>query len=488
MKKYQKFLIGAACIAAVAVATGSFMKVNAASDQVTVAGQPVDLTYAAEKALPAVVHIKYVQNSKTQTVRMQRDPFEDFFSDPFGFFGPSERDRQGGTRERQIQTPKRTATGSGVIISADGYIVTNNHVVEGADELTVTLNDNREFSARIVGTDKNTDLALIKIDGKSLPAISIANSDDIKVGEWVLAVGNPLGLNNTVTAGIVSAKARSLGANGVESFIQTDAAINAGNSGGALVNTKGELVGINAMLYSQTGSYSGYGFAIPTTIMNKVVADIKEYGTVQRALLGIRGGDVLDYINAQKEEGKEVDLGTNEGVYVDDVESESAAADAGLEKGDVIISIDGKKVSKMAELQEIMANKRPGDKISLTYLHNKKKETKNVVLKNAQGNTKVVKQADMDVLGADVRPVTNQQKEQLSINYGLEVIKVNSGKLKDAGIAKGFIIQKVNDEDMKTVEDLQQAVKEASTSKEPVLIIRGIYPTGKKAYYIVELQ
>ena len=242
------------------------------------------------------------------------------------------------------------------------------------------------------------------------------------------------------------------------------------------------------MLYSQTGSYSGYGFAIPTTIMNKVVADIKEYGTVQRALLGIRGGDVLNYINAQKEEGKEVDLGTNEGVYVDDVESEGAAADAGLEKGDVIISIDGKKVSKMAELQEIMANKRPGDKISLTYLHNKKKETKNVVLKNAQGNTKVVKQADMDVLGADVRPVTNQQKEQLSINYGLEVIKVNSGKLKEAGIAKGFIIQKVNDEDMKTVEDLQQAVKEASTSKDPVLIIRGIYPTGKKAYYIVELQ
>ena len=486
MKKYQKFLIAASCVVAVAVATGSFIKVNAASDQVTVAGQPVDLTYAAEKALPAVVHIKYVQNSKTQTVKVQRDPFEDFFSDPFGFFG-NPGDRQGGTRERQIQTPKRTATGSGVIISTDGYIVTNNHVVEGADELTVTLNDNREFSARIVGTDKNTDLALIKIDGKSLPAISIANSDDIKVGEWVLAVGNPLGLNNTVTAGIVSAKARSLGANGVESFIQTDAAINAGNSGGALVNTKGELVGINAMLYSQTCSYSGYGFAIPTTIMNKVVADIKEFGTVQRALLGIRGGDVLNYINAQKEDGKEVDLGTNEGVYVDEVESEGAAADAGLEKGDVIVSIDGKKVTKMAELQEIMANKRPGDKVSLTYLHNKKKETKNVVLKNAQGNTKVVKQADMDVLGADVRPVTNQQKEQLNISYGLEVIKVNAGKLKDAGIAKGFIIQKVNDEAMKTVEDLQQAVKEASTSKEPVLIIRGIYPTGKKAYYIVEL-
>lgn len=487
MKKYQKFLIAAACIVAVAISAGSFMKANAASDNLTVAGQPVDLTYAAEKALPAVVHIKYVQNSKTQTVRVQRDPFEDFFSDPFGFFG-NPNDRQGGSRERQIQTPKRTATGSGVIISTDGYIVTNNHVVEGADELTVTLNDNREFSARIVGTDKTTDLALIKIDGKSLPAISIANSDDLKVGEWVLAVGNPLGLNNTVTAGIVSAKARSLGANGVESFIQTDAAINAGNSGGALVNTKGELVGINAMLYSQTGSYSGYGFAIPTTIMNKVVADIKEFGTVQRALLGITGGDVLNYINQQKEEGKDVDLGTNEGVYVGKVESDGAGADAGLQEGDVITSIDGKKVTKMAELQEIMANKRPGDKISLTYLHNKKKETKTVTLKNAQGNTKVVKQADMDVLGADVRPITNQQKEQLSITYGLEVIKVNSGKLKDAGIAKGFIIQKVNDETMKTVEDLQQAVKEASTSKEPVLIIRGLYPTGKKAYFIVELQ
>ena len=487
MKKYQKFLIAATCIVAVAISAGCFMKANAASDNLTVAGQPVDLTYAAEKALPAVVHIKYVQNSKTQTVRVQRDPFEDFFSDPFGFFG-NPNDRQGGSRERQIQTPKRTATGSGVIISTDGYIVTNNHVVEGADELTVTLNDNREFSARIVGTDKTTDLALIKIDGKSLPAISIANSDDIKVGEWVLAVGNPLGLNNTVTAGIVSAKARSLGANGVESFIQTDAAINAGNSGGALVNTKGELVGINAMLYSQTGSYSGYGFAIPTTIMNKVVADIKEFGTVQRALLGITGGDVLNYINQQKEEGKDVDLGTNEGVYVGKVESDGAGADAGLQEGDVITSIDGKKVTKMAELQEIMANKRPGDKISLTYLHNKKKETKTVTLKNAQGNTKVVKQADMDVLGADVRPITNQQKEQLSITYGLEVIKVNSGKLKDAGIAKGFIIQKVNDETMKTVEDLQQAVKEASTSKEPVLIIRGLYPTGKKAYFIVELQ
>lgn len=480
MKKYQKYLFGTMCLVALGISAGTFMKVNAASDAVTVAGQPVDLTYAAEKAVPAVVHIKYVQNSKTQTVRMQSNPFDDFFSDPFGFFG--------GPRERQVQTPKKTATGSGVIISPDGYIVTNNHMVEGADELTVTLNDNREFSARIVGTDKTTDLALIKVDGKNLPTIAIANSDDLKVGEWVLAVGNPLGLNNTVTAGIVSAKARSIGANGVESFIQTDAAINQGNSGGALVNARGELVGINDMLVSPTGSNIGYGFAIPTTLMNKVVADIKQYGTVQRALLGIKGGDVLNYINEQKEKDKEVDLGTNEGVYVSEVEADGAGADIGLEKGDVITHIDGKKVTKMSELQEVMFNKRPGDKISLTFLHNKKSVTKTATLKNAQGNTKVVKQADMDVLGADVRPVTNQQKEQLNINFGLEVIKVNNGKIKDAGITKGFIIQKVNDENMQSVEDLQQAVKDASMSKEPVLIIRGVYPTGKKAYFVIDLS
>ncbi|MCR5129976.1 MAG: trypsin-like peptidase domain-containing protein [Prevotella sp.] len=489
MKKFQKYLFGAMCIAALGISAGTFMKVNAASDAVTISGQPVDLTYAAEKALPAVVHIKYVQNSKTQTVRVQSDPFEDFFNDPFGFFG-SPNQGNGGTRERRVQTPKKTATGSGVIISSDGYIVTNNHMVEGADELTVTMNDNREFSARIVGTDKTTDLALIKIDGKNLPTIAIANSDDLKVGEWVLAVGNPLGLNNTVTAGIVSAKARSIGANGVESFIQTDAAINQGNSGGALVNARGELVGINDMLVSPTGSNIGYGFAIPTTLMNKVVADIKQYGTVQRALLGIKGGDVINYINEQKEKDseKEVDLGTNEGVYVSEVESDGAGADIGLEKGDVITHIDGKRVTKMSELQEIMFNKRPGDKISLTFLHNKKSVTKTATLKNAQGNTKVVKQADMDVLGADVRPVTNQQKEQLDINYGLEVLKVNNGKLKDAGITKGFIIQKVNDEDMKTIEDLQKVVKDASMSKEPVLIIKGIYPTGKKAYFVVDLS
>ena len=486
MKKYSQYVLGALCVLAVAFSAGSFMKVNAAAKAVAPA-QPVDLTYAAEKSLPAVVHIKNVQNSKVQTVDVQSDPFSDFFSDPFGFFGNPGRGN-GGTQKRKIQTQPRASSGSGVIISTDGYIVTNNHVVDGADELTVTLNDNREFSARIIGTDKTTDLALIKVDAKDLPAITIGSSDKLKVGEWVLAVGNPFNLNSTVTAGIVSAKARSLGANGVESFIQTDAAINQGNSGGALVNTSGELVGINAMLYSQTGSYSGYGFAIPTTIMNKVVADIKQYGNVQRAFLGIQGQDVRPYLDMQKEDGKELDLGTNEGVYVAKVDDDGAGAAAGLKTGDVITAIDGKKLTKMAELQEMMAGKRPGDKVSITFLRNKKSSTVNVVLKNAQGNTNVVKTADLDILGANFREITAAQKSQLNTNYGLEVIKVNNGAMKDAGITKGFIIQRANDQTIRTLDELQKVVKEASTSKDPVLYIQGIYPTGKKGYFAVVLS
>ena len=488
MKNLSKYLVGAACVTALAFSTGAFIKVYAAEAPVVAPGQPVDLTYAAEKALPAVVHIKYVQNSKTQTVDVQDDPFGGFF-DPFGFFGDPNQGN-GGSRRQKIQTPKKEATGSGVIISSDGYIVTNNHVVEGADELTVTLNDNREFSARIVGTDKQTDLALLKVNAKNLPTLPIGDSDKLKVGEWVIAVGNPYNLSSTVTAGIVSAKSRGLGAsqNGIESFIQTDAAINPGNSGGALVNTQGELVGINAMLYSQTGSYSGYGFAIPTTIMNKVVDDIKKYGSVQRVTLGIQGGDVLNYINAQKEDGKNVDLGTNEGVYVAEVVSEDGnGAALGLMKGDVITRFDNQKITRMSELQQALNGKRPGDKVTITYLRNKKEITKTITLKNAQGTTKIIEQADIDVLGGQFRPVTEAMKKQLNINYGLEVLKVNNGALKSAGINRGFIIQNVNDNMVKSIDDLQGLVKKASTSKDPVLYIQGIYPTGKKAYFAVPL-
>ena len=497
MKKIVNVATPAVCAVALILSVAAFTKTNAATASAPVAtpvmtsapaGQPVDLTYAAEKALPSVVYIKSVQNSKVQTIEYS-DPFEDFFSDPFGgFFGRGQGQGNNGKRQRQIQTPKRAAAGSGVIISADGYIVTNNHVVDGADELTVSLTDNKEYSARIIGTDKTTDLALIKIDGKNLPAITIANSDNVRVGEWVLAVGNPLGLNNTVTAGIISAKARTLGANGVESFIQTDAAINQGNSGGALVNTRGELVGINAMLYSQTGSNIGYGFAIPTTIMNKVVDDLKQYGNVQRAMIGIQGMDVKNYVDAEKEKDKEVDLGTMEGIYVAKVVEDGAAEAAGLKEGDVITAVDGQKVTKFGELQGILAKKRPGDKVTLTYMRNKKSHTATATLKNEQGNTKVVKNADLDVLGGTFRAITDSQKEQLNIGYGLEIVKVAGGKLKDAGVPKGFIIQKVNDQSIKSIENLQDAVKEASTSKEPVLYIQGIYPTGKKGYFAVPLQ
>lgn len=456
---------------------------NSPAQPVAIAGQPVDLSVAAEKALPCVVHIKYLQNSKIQEVEMQ-DPFGDMF-DPFGFFGNR---GQGQGQKRKVQTPKKEGAGSGVIISQDGYIVTNNHVVEGADELTITLSDNREFSARIIGTDKSTDLALIKINSNNLPAIRIISSDDIKVGEWVLAVGHPLNLRATVTAGIVSAKARSLGANGVESFIQTDAAINPGNSGGALVNARGELIGINAMLTSPNGTNIGYGFAIPTTIMNKVVADLKEYGTVQRGLIGIQGQDARTYLDMQKEQQKEVDLGTNEGIYVAKVVDDGAAADADIREGDVIVALDGQKVTKMAELQEFLATKRPGDKVSVSIIRKKSKKTVDVILKNEQGNTKVVKDKDLDVLGANFREINDNEKKELEISYGLKVVKVNSGKFRDAGVPVGFFIQKVNDESVKTIDELNAVVKNASKSKSPVLYIQGIYPTGKKGYFAVPLE
>ena len=494
MKKIVNVATPAICAVALVLSVIAFNKTNAANPSSPTpmvasapVGQPVDLTYAAEKALPCVVYIKNTQNSKVQTVEYS-DPFEDFFSDPFGGFFGRGQGGNGGKRQRQVQTPKRTAAGSGVIISADGYIVTNNHVVDGADELMVTLNDNKEYSARIVGADATTDLALIKIDAKNLPAIQIANSDDVKVGEWVLAVGNPLGLNNTVTAGIVSAKARSMNTGGVTSMIQTDAAINQGNSGGALVNTAGALIGINAMLASPTGSNIGYGFAIPTTIMNKVVDDIKKYGTVQRAMIGIQGSDVNTYVDSEKEKGNEVDLGTMEGIYIAKVLDDGAAADAGLKEGDVITHIDGQKVTQFGELQGILAQKRPGDKINITYLRNKSKKTATLTLKNEKGNTKVVKDADLDVLGGQFRPITDSQKEQLNIGYGLQVLKVSGGKLKDAGVPQGFVIQRVNDQSIKTIEDLQKVVKDASKSKEPVLWIQGIYPTGKKGYFTVPLE
>lgn len=448
----------------------------------SVVSQPVDLTVAAEKSVNSVVYIKVVQNEKVQTIQRGFNPFDDFFGDFFGM--PDSRNQQ-----PQYKTQPRVSSGSGVILSDDGYIVTNNHVVNGADQLDVKLNDNREFKARIIGTDPTTDLALIKIEAKNLPAIKIGDSDNLKVGEWVLAVGNPFNLTSTVTAGIVSAKARNLGAGGgIESFIQTDAAINPGNSGGALVNAQGELVGINAMIYSQTGSYSGYGFAIPTGIMNKVVSDLKKFGTVQRALLGVMGQDVDIYIDAQKAKGKQVDLGTVTGVYVSEVSSDGAAADAGLETGDVIVAVDGENIEKMSQLQELMVNHNPGDKITITYIRDKSKHTKTVTLKNAQGTTSALENVDVADLGVALRPLNTEEKQQLSLDYGLVVTAIRSGKMQDAGISKGIIIMQVNDKQMRSQDDFEAAVKDANMSNDRVLWIRAKTQSGLNKSFTVELS
>ena len=442
--------------------------------------QPVDLTMAAENSVNAVVHIKSTQESKKQTVTV-RDPFYEFFGDMFG--------NRGG-QQRQIETPEKVGFGSGVIISKDGYIVTNNHVIENADIISVKLNDGREFKGRIIGADPSTDLALVKIEGEDLPTIPVGDSDQLKIGEWVLAVGNPFNMTSTVTAGIVSAKARSLGVynQGVESFIQTDAAINQGNSGGALVNARGELVGINSVLYSPTGSYSGCGFAIPTSIMTKVIADLKQFGTVQRAWLGISGrpldndGQTMDAEMKKKAE----ELGATEGVWVTEI-LENSSASGILEVDDVIIGIDGKRIKNFAGLQEQMAKHRPGDKVKVKILRDKKEKTVEMVLKNKQGTTNVVKDNGMEILGAAFRELPDDMKQSLRLNFGVEVTGVTDGKMKEAGVRKGFIILKANGQSVKTVDQLEEIVKQASQSPEPVLFLNGIFPSGKRAYFAVDL-
>ncbi len=460
--------------------TGNFMQM---ASNGAPAIQPVDLTGAAEKACNAVVYIKCVQSSKTEVIEYS-NPFEDFFGDFFGRGG-------GGTQRRQMQTPKRESAGSGVIISADGYIVTNNHVVENADQITITLNDNREFTARVIGTDPDTDLALLKVDAKNLPVIVIGDSDKLRVGEWVLAVGNPFNLTSTVTAGIVSAKARNLGAskNGIESFIQTDAAINPGNSGGALVNTAGELVGINAMLYSQTGSFSGYGFAIPTTIMKKVVSDLRSFGTVQRALLGVSGMTLHDYVDSQKakDEKFNADFGTNDGVYVAEVVKGGAADEAGLKEGDVIIGLGDKKITKMSELQEATTQYVPGNKTTVKYIRDKKEKTASITFRNAKGNTAVVKAQKMDVLGAEFKELTDSQKKTFNMSYGVQVSKLKNGLLKDAGMPDNFIILRINNQNIKSVSDIEACFRTAQASDEQTMWIWGKTPAGRQMSFAVSL-
>lgn len=494
MKKYvSKFVFGAIVVASSAFAAGYTAYKVSSGAQVVVKSDnggesksfvtkasysgdggfaPVDLTGAAERSVHAVVHIKSTQNSKTRTVRRAPDIYDFFFGDGAG-------------REQTVRTRPRVGFGSGVILTEDGYIVTNNHVIADADEIMVTLNDNRSLPARLIGADENTDLALIKVESdKSLEFLPVGDSDELRVGEWVLAVGNPFNLTSTVTAGIVSAKTRSLGVydGGIESFIQTDAAINQGNSGGALVNAKGELVGVNAVLSSPTGSYAGYGFAIPVSIMTKVVSDLKEYGAVQRAVLGIVGGTVTSELNEEK------DLGTVEGVYVSELVEDGAAKAAGIEVEDVIIGVDGKSVKTMAEMQEVLAKHLPGDKVEIVLLRDKKEKTLKVELKNVRGNTSVVKSLDLEVLGAELKPLDEKELKQYGISCGLKVTKVDDGLFSDVGIRSGFAIVKVNGVWMKSLEDLQEVVKAASASNEPVLFISGVTASGRRAYYSVPLS
>ena len=360
---------------------GKIWEEDGRQKETMVTGEParVDLTAAAETAVHAVVHIKATQTGKTRIVE-ERPSFWDYF------FG------NGRGQQYEIQTQPRVGFGSGVIISKDGYIVTNHHVVDGADEITVKLNDERTYRGRLIGADAASDLALIKIKGEDFPTIPIGNSDELKVGEWVLAVGNPFELNSTVTAGIVSAKARSLSTTSsdgrtpaIQSFIQTDAAINAGNSGGALVNARGQLVGVNAMLYSPTGSYSGYGFAIPTAIMKKVVYDLKTTGKVQRAVLGISGGTLgtsLKMDDSQMARMRELikKLGVRQGVLVAEVISGKKAKKAGMRTYDVIVSLGGRRVTNFTDLQEALARHRPGDEVEIKYIREKKEYTARVIL------------------------------------------------------------------------------------------------------------
>lgn len=400
------------------------------------------------------------------------------------FFGSQQRKQQ-----QPKDVPMQEGSGSGVIISNDGYIVTNNHVIDKSSEIEVTLNDKRTFKAKLIGTDPNTDIALIKIDAKDLPVITFGNSDELKVGEWVLAVVNPFNLASTVTAGIVSAKARSIDILNtqmkIESFIQTDAAVNPGNSGGALVNTHGELIGINTAITSQTGSYAGYAFAVPVSIVQKVVADIKQFGVVQRAVLGVEISNIDDKL------AKDKNLKTMDGAYVGKVVDQSAAKVAGVKEGDVINNVNGVAVKSVAELQEQIGRYRPSDKITIDVLRNNSVLKLDVVLKNRQGNTDVVtSQSSSEVLGATFVPVDAKTKEKYQLEYGVEIKSLSKGKLAEAGLKLGFIILKLNNEVVRSAEEIQSAFDAAMNNgeKETVLYIAGISSrTGKIGYYAIDL-
>jgi serine protease Do len=421
-------------------------------------GSALDFTGAVEQSIDAVVHVKTKEFRESQGNSL----YELFFGE-----------------QNNGEAPPILGFGSGVIISNKGYIVTNNHVIAGSDEVVVVLNNKQEYNATVVGTDLNTDLALLKVEAEGLSSMKFGDSNALQLGEWVLAIGNPYNLTSTVTAGIVSAKARNLPflrtqEFGIESFIQTDAAVNPGNSGGALINTRGELVGINAVIASRTGAFVGYSFAIPVTIVEKVVKDLIEYGAVQRAILGVSIGDVTAELAQQK------GIEEIEGVFVMGVRAEGAAKQAGIKAEDIIISIDDTRVNSSAELQEVVSKYRPGEEVIVIVRRDGKLKQFDVVLRNLEGSTEIVKKNDViDALGASFEPLTEREKQSLGIESGIRVKSVKEGKFMKLGIREGFILTMVNKKPVSSVKDITSILNES----EGGVIIEGVDRKGSPAYY-----
>ncbi len=445
---------------------------NAAFSGNDVATPMVDFEKAAAKAAPAVVHIKVLTRGKqvAEIPELEGTPFEEFFGEGFGGRGNSR------------PAPQRRGSGSGVSVSADGYIVTNNHVVDGADEVLVTLNNKKDYKAKVVGTDPSTDLAVIKIEGTNLPHLTFANSDNVHIGQWVLAIGYPLGLQTTVTSGIVSAKSRGLGINSrksttpIEAFIQTDAAINPGNSGGALVNTDGDVIGINSAIASPTGTYAGYGYAIPSNMVKKIVTDIIQYGSTKRAYLGIMfGSDQMS-----EEDRKNNNVSEGEGVFVMDVAQGSAAMEAGIQKGDFITKVNGNVINTGTEIIEIIAASRPGDKITITYRRNGNEKTAAATLKGDSGNYASIKEKVVEQLGATFEDLDKNQAARLQLSSGVVVKKLGQGILTEqTRIREGFIITAVGNTRVSSVDELKLAIRNAGNSA----IITGVYPNQPQTEY-----
>lgn len=449
-----------------------------------------DFTAAAESTINGVVSIKSYVTLRQRSTR-QSTPFDDPFFE--FFFGTPRRQQQQPQQQEQQPKEQPMGLGSGVIISADGHIVTNNHVIEGAERLEVTLNDNRTYDATVIGTDPTTDLALIKIEADSLHVIPMGSSDNLLVGEWVLAVGNPFGFTSSVTSGIVSAKARNIssatgapGSGGIESYIQTDAAVNSGNSGGALVNLRGELVGINTAIYSQTGAYAGCSFAIPTSIVQKVTADLKQYGTVQRAMLGISFVELSPELIDEKKI-----KGVIAGIYVAEVSDLSAAREAGLREGDVITALNSYTTHSTAQLQEAITKFSPGDRVTITFIRDGQKHSAEAVLRNAQGTTATVREINPDNLGATFKSLTRERLNELQISAGVEVSSVDSeGPFAEQGMRPGFIVLAINQTRVSSPDEVKALARRIlkADAGERVMFISGFYPGGRRAFYAIDLN